>query len=161
MRALARLLARSRVLGKWPTSRCGSDLGRGKSEGLRLPPVAAPGVQLKQDPPVPDSKTTVGAPSPVPWMCIRLLLNRTSCPGGGKRRRSRHVSIAWYAAPAAGRASVPRITTRVTIAIGMEYPEPGMGDSMIFSTVPGVVVLEHLVHNFPSEGWGPRARERR
>jgi hypothetical protein len=67
---------------------------------------------------MPDSKTTVGVPSPVTWMCIRLSLNCTSRPGGEKRRRSRHVSIAWYTAPATtGRASVPRRTTRITIAV--------------------------------------------
>jgi hypothetical protein len=42
----------------------------------------------------------------------------------------------------------------------MEYPEPGMGDSMIFLTVPGVVVLEHLVHNFLPRA-GDHVRERR
>jgi len=35
---------------------------------------------------MPDSKTTVGVPSPVTWMCIRLSLNCTSHPGGEKRR---------------------------------------------------------------------------
>src|SRR5216683_111434 len=48
---------------------------------------------------MPDSKTTVGEPSPVTWMCIRRPLTRTRRPGGGKRRRSRHTPMAWYTAP--------------------------------------------------------------
>ncbi len=73
---------------------------------------------------MPDSKTTVGEPSPVTWMCIRRPLTRTRRPGGGKRRRSRHTPMAWYTAPAITcRASVPRRTERIVSAVCMGYPE--------------------------------------